>query len=193
MTTSKQYQATNSPLAQELFRYQLATYTNHWLQPLTQRLPARKCMYISELVNLTNSLIIVLILAFKLINNIVYLTTLHKNRADAQINKIILSFNELLSEKPTSSIYSLRPYNHKLTLLGCTVRLKCSVLYQYCVHNHSTLTHIHNKTRHSSFIRVALLNKHPNTHTTRTYTLTINLFCLQTIFNYISSWLTLVI
>ena len=58
-------------------------------------------MHISELVNLTNSLIIVLILAFKLINNIVYLTTLHKNRADAQLNKIIISFNELLSEKLT--------------------------------------------------------------------------------------------
>ena len=105
---------------------------------------------------------------FKLINNILYLTTVHKNCVDPQINIFNLSFNELLYKKLTPSIYSVHPYTHKLTLLGCTVHLKCSVLYQYCVH---------------------ILN----TYTTCTYTLTISLICLQTIFNYISSWLTLVI
>ena len=190
MKISKRYQAINSPLVQELLRYQLPTDSTHCPHPPTQRLPARKCMYISELVNLTNSLIIVLIISFKLINKILYLTTVHNNCADAQIIKFNLSFNELLSKKLTSSKYSLRPDTHKLTLLGCTVRLKCSVLYQYCVHIHNTLSHIHNKTRHSSFNCVALLNKHPNTHTTLThiltYTLTLKLLFLQSTFNYIS-------
>ena len=64
-------------------------------------------MYIIELVNLTNILIIVLILAFKLINNIVYLTTLHKNRADAQLNKIIISFNELIPDVNIFILYAI--------------------------------------------------------------------------------------
>ena len=144
-----------------------------------------------ELVKLTKILISDLIFALKLINNIIYLTTLYKKRADTQINKIILSCNAPLSVKPTLSIYVLLPYYHKLTLLGCTVRLKCSVLHQYCVHKHSTLTHTHNKTRHSSIVHVALLNKHLKIHitytliNTPTYTLVINPFCLQTLLTYI--------
>ena len=106
-------------------------------------------------------------------------------RANTQINKIILSFKAPLSVKPILSIYALLPYNHKLTLLGCTVRLKCSVLHQCVVHKHSTLTHTHNKTRHSSLVRVSLLNKHLSVHTTHTYTLVINPFCLQTLLTYI--------
>ena len=127
---------------------------------------------------------------FKLINNILYLTTVHKNCVDPQINIFNLSFNELLYKKLTPSIYSVHPYTHKLTLLGCTVHLKCSVLYQYCVHIHHTFSHNNNNKCYSSFNLVALLNKHPNSHTTlalvHTYTPTIKLFRLQTVVNYIS-------
>ena len=94
---------------------------------------------------------------FKLINNILYLTTVHN-----------LSFNELLYKKITPSIYSMHPYTHKLILLGCTVHFNWFVLYQYCVHTHHTFSNNTNNTRHSSFNLVALRNTHHNFHTTFT-------------------------
>ena len=116
---------------------------------------------------------------FKLIKNILYLTTVHN-----------LSFKELLYKKITPSIYSMHPYTYKLTLLCCTVHYNWFVLYQYCVHTHHTFSNNTNNTRHSSFNLVALRNTHHNFHTTftlvHTHTLIIKLLRLHVVVKYYS-------
>ena len=91
---------------------------------------------------------------FKLINNILNLTTVHN-----------LSFKDLVHKKISPLITSTPPYTTKLTLLRCTVHYNRFVLFQHGVHTQHTFTNITNNPRHSTFNLVALQNTHHNSYT----------------------------
>ena len=91
---------------------------------------------------------------FKLINNILNLTTVRN-----------LSVKDLVHKKISTLITSTPPYTTNLTLLRCTVHYNRFVLFLHGVHTQHTFTNTTNNPRHSTFNLVALQNTHLNFYT----------------------------
>ena len=97
---------------------------------------------------------IIVFMLFKLINNILNLTTVRN-----------LSVKELVHKKTSTLMISTPPYTTNLTLLRCTVQYNRFVLFLHGVHTQHTFTNTTNNPRHSTFNLVALQNTHFNFYT----------------------------